>query len=327
MSWLQRAWYGNRVLLAPLYPLEVLFCRLSQWRKQRALMTARHWRSPVPVIVVGNVSIGGTGKTPAVIWLIEALRELGYRPGVVSRGYGGKAPHYPYRVTNGSSPQACGDEPLMIVQRTSCPLVVDPDRNRAIRSLLNGSDCNVVISDDGLQHYRMARDIEIAVVDGQRGIGNGHCLPVGPLREPPRRLSQVDFCIVNGEGFVFAGGVRMALCPGVMRSLDGKAASLVPQRVHGVAGIGNPQRFFDTLSRMGFDVVPHAFPDHHAYREKDLVFDDALPVIMTEKDAVKCRALGGSRRYYLPIDAGLPANFKIQLADRLAVLNRRMNHG
>jgi tetraacyldisaccharide 4'-kinase len=306
--------------------LEWLFCSVAAAR--RSVYTEgkkTSYRAPVPVIVVGNISVGGTGKTPFTLWLLELLVDQGYRPGVISRGYGGKAPHYPVEVTASSCCVEVGDEPLMLVQRSGCPLVVDPDRGRAAAHLLALHDCDLIISDDGLQHYALARDLEIAVVDGQRGLGNGRCLPVGPLREAPERLDQVDYVVINGASaeFDYPGGHIMTLCPGQVMTLDGNVADLPPQGVHAVAGIGNPQRYFDTLATMGYTVIPHPFSDHHDYRSEELDFDDDRPLLMTEKDAVKCRAFGSDNRYYLPITAQLPPLLAEQLIERINLLTTR----
>ncbi len=322
-GWLERSWYGSNRPLLPLAPLEWLFCSVAASRRAAYSSGDKSpYRAPVPVVVVGNISIGGTGKTPFTLWLLELLKAQGYRPGVVSRGYGGKAPTYPFEVTPASSVLEAGDEPLMLVQRSGCPLVVDPDRGRAAAHLLDLHQCDLIISDDGLQHYALARDIEIAVVDSQRGLGNGRCLPVGPLRESPERLDEVDFVVINGEagGFEFAGGHTMLLCPTATTKLNGEVADLPLQSVHAIAGIGNPQRYFDCLTELGYSVLPHPFPDHHAYRSEDLQFDDNYPILMTEKDAVKCRAFGSDNRYYLPINAQLPSSMAKQLIEKIAAL-------
>ncbi|MEH6825176.1 MAG: tetraacyldisaccharide 4'-kinase [Motiliproteus sp.] len=324
-GWLERAWYGNKSPLAPLRPVEWLYMRIARQRRvDHASGDRPVYRAPVPVVVVGNISVGGVGKTPFVLWLLALLRSQGYRPGIISRGYGAKAPCYPFDVGPGSAAAEVGDEPLMLVRRSGCPLVIDPVRGRAAAHLLKLHDCDIIISDDGLQHYALARDLEVAIIDAQRGLGNRRCLPVGPLREPPSRLVEVDYVVVNGEapsagvdGFEVAASHRMLLQPGVLRSLDGSEADLPPQRVHAVAGIGNPQRFFATLTQLGYEVVPHPFPDHHTFRAQDLGFGDSLPLLMTEKDAVKCRAFASHNRYYLPVDAVLSQAFADDLLGRI----------
>ncbi len=327
-GWLERAWYGDKHPLAPLAFVEWLFTRIASQRRQAYACGVKPvYRAPVPVIVVGNISVGGTGKTPFTLWLLALLQAQGYKPGVVSRGYGAKADHYPLAVTAQSSAAEVGDEPLMLVQRSGCPLVVDPVRAHAAAHLLALYDCDIIVSDDGLQHYALDRDLEIAIVDAARGLGNGRCLPVGPLREPPSRLDSIDYVVVNGEpptddakGFHHPGSHSMRLQPGALRRLDGTAAELAPQRVHALAGIGNPQRFFATLSELGYQVIAHPFTDHRAYRSQDLEFGDELPVLMTEKDAVKCRAFAAHNRYYLPVNALLSQAFTDSLLSRINVL-------
>ncbi|WP_255482918.1 tetraacyldisaccharide 4'-kinase [Marinobacterium marinum] len=313
-----------------LRPLSALFRCLVQRRcaRQRRLGSAESG-IPVPVVIVGNISIGGTGKTPLTIALIELLRAEGYRPGVVSRGYGAAPPSYPWHVTAETPPATGGDEPCLIVQRTDVPLVIDPDRPRAVDALLDHSPCDVIISDDGLQHYALARDIEIAVVDGRRGLGNGHCLPEGPLREPPERLALVDWVVVNGAATV-AGlpaleqtPVCMQLFPSRLTPLSG-GPSIRPEcwtqgrQVHAVAGIGNPGRFFDTLRSLGFEPIEHPLEDHAAMTPEQFDFLPPLPVIMTEKDAVKCRAFPLKEAWVLRVEARLSASFQSQFLQRLA---------
>ncbi|MBL6751875.1 MAG: tetraacyldisaccharide 4'-kinase, partial [Nevskia sp.] len=294
-------------------------------------------RRPVPVIVVGNITVGGTGKTPLVLWLVQHLRERGWRPGVVSRGYGGRAPAYPLRVTPATDPAACGDEPALLARSAGVPVAVAPDRVAAARLLVDGGEADIIVADDGLQHYRLARDLEICVVDGSRGLGNGELLPAGPLREPAGRLGTVDLVVVNGGSWRAAVGVpqvamqldiaeAVALADGFRRRL----AAFAGQRVHAVAGIGNPQRFFDALSAAGLQVTAHPFPDHHRFTEMDLAFGDDLPVMMTEKDAVKCAALEPRRLWAVPARARLSAADGAhvqQLLDRLPAPVAAENHG
>lgn len=260
---------------------------------------------PVPVIVVGNLTVGGVGKTPLVAWLVENYRKQGYQPGIVSRGYGGHAKQWPQYVTVDSDPYLVGDEPVMLAMQTNAPIVCDPNRVRAVEVLLEKYHCDIVISDDGLQHYRLQRDVEIIVVDGARRFGNAYCLPAGPLREPLSRLKQVDWVICNGEPE--EGEIKMSLIPGEIYSINNPEnivkIDVLNKTVHAVAGIGNPQRFFDQLTSMGFSIIPHAFPDHHNYQPSNLVFNDDLPILMTEKDAVKCRAFAQEHWYCLPVRA------------------------
>ncbi|TCK08912.1 tetraacyldisaccharide 4'-kinase [Marinobacterium mangrovicola] len=326
---LENSWYSGAPWLRLLVPLEWIYRTLSRRRRQRLSLPESQWRAPVPVIIVGNISVGGSGKTPLTLSLIDKLRARGYRPGVVSRGYGTKAPHYPFYVTAETTPEQGGDEPCLIVRRSGVPLVIDPDRPQAVRALLASSDVNIVISDDGLQHYRLGRDLELAVVDASRGLGNARCLPAGPLREPPERLHEVDRVILNGHGrFDFPGASTMELKPGELTELaSGKTLAPSqwsgPQQVHAVAGIGHPQRFFDTLAGFGLDPLPHPLADHAAITEESISFEDDLPVIMTEKDAVKCDAWVGPGVWALTVDAQLDKEFDDWLDQQLVRLQQK----
>ena len=303
------AWYNSAWWLWLLRPLELLF-RLAAFvrRSLYRLGLLSVYRSEKPVVVVGNITVGGTGKTPVVIALVEALQAAGLRPGVVSRGYGATGGQFPLRVSASSSAADCGDEPLLIFRRTGCPCVVSPSRPDAVRALLAGPPVDVVISDDGLQHYALARDMEIAVIDARRGTGNGFCLPAGPLREPRSRLETVDFVLYRGGDDPLAGvpyelDALVNMATGERRTL---AAEAFPGPVHAVAGIGQPEQFFHSLRAVGLDIEPHVFPDHHAYSAADLSPLDDRPIIMTEKDAVKCAAITGMQTWYLQISARLP---------------------
>jgi tetraacyldisaccharide 4'-kinase len=282
---------------------------------------------PVPVVVVGNISVGGTGKTPLVIWLTEYLRGRGWRPGLVSRGYGGGARHWPQQVRGDSDPASVGDEAVLLARRGGCPVCVGPDRPAAVAALLAHSDCDIVISDDGLQHYALRRDLEIAVIDGVRRFGNGWLLPAGPLREPRRRLRSVDLVVVNGAE-PHRGEYAMRLRRPEVVPLAGQGGPeplgrFAGQAVHGVAGIGNPERFFDLLRAQGIVVLAHAFPDHHRFRAEDLVFEDPeLPVLMTEKDAVKCRRFAAANHWVVRVDAEPDAAFVDRLNDALGEKTR-----
>lgn len=324
---LVRAWYEGHPLLWLLWPFSVLYGLVSGIRRffyRTGLLTSQKF--PVPVIVVGNITVGGTGKTPLTLALIDYLRSQGYRPGVVSRGYGGKT-IYPCLLDARSTAAMVGDEPLAIFRRTGVPVVVDPVRVRAVSYLLQQTNCNMVLCDDGLQHYALHRDIEIVVIDGARGLGNRFLLPAGPLRERPSRLQAVDFVVVNGEGARVPGSFAMCLQPQAWQPLCPEAAGLAPMpgsRVHAVAGIGNPQRFFSQLQDKGFDVEPHAFADHHAYTAEDFQFSESLPVVMTEKDAVKCAGLAAENWWYVPVQAELPQALLEGLLRRLHQLEK--NH-
>ncbi len=322
---LVRAWYGRAAWLWLLRPLEFLFRLLSGLRRYayRSGFLASY-RAQVPVVVVGNITVGGTGKTPVVIALVEALQARGLRPGVVSRGYGAAADAvFPHRVGPNSSAADCGDEPLLIYQRTGAPCVVAPDRPAAVRALLAQESVDLLLCDDGLQHYALARDFEIALLDAERGLGNGFCLPAGPLRESARRLGQVDWVLHRGG---HDPATAVSYCSdGLMPVLpDSNAAPPLPGvAVHGVAGIGQPAQFFATLERLGYRVQKHSFIDHHAFTADDFAALADRPVIMTEKDAVKCRDFAregqiGTALWYLRISASLPP----ALVDRIAALAR-----
>lgn len=300
-------WYSNNLVSLLLLPVSWLFCILVIMRRlaYRAGLARIH-RFPVPVIVVGNVTVGGTGKTPLVVWLIDRLREKGYTPGIVSRGYGGGARNWPQQVRPDSDPRVVGDEAILLAKRCKCPMAVGPSRADAAQALLDFTDCNIIVSDDGLQHYALGRDVEIAVIDGVRRFGNGHCLPAGPLREPTGRLASVDFVVSNGTPGpreyamnLAAGAVRRLDDPGVVKSL----ASFEGKQVHAVAGIGNPERFFRQLEEHGLQVIRHPFRDHHPFSRQDVEFDDNLLVLMTEKDAVKCRSFATQNHWYVPVFA------------------------
>ncbi len=312
MRWLERHWYRLTPLSILLAPLAGLYCLAAGLRRvayRRGLLSPE--RLPVPVIVVGNLTVGGTGKTPFVLWLARFLAAHGRRPGIVTRGYGGRSRHWPQRVRADSDPALVGDEPVLLARRAGCPVFADPDRVRAARALLVEAEggCDIVIADDGLQHYRLARDIEIALADGARGYGNGLCLPAGPLREPLSRLREVDLQVVLGEARgTREWGMRLVAARRLHR-LDGtaaaEAAALRGRPVHAVAGIGHPARFFAQLRALGLDILEHPFPDHHSYTAADLAFGDDLDIIMTEKDAVKCERLdlGGARAWSLAVEA------------------------
>ena len=307
-------WYGNNPLAYLFLPLSGLFLVVSLFRR----LAYRFGLKKVlfldkPVIIVGNITVGGTGKTPLVVWLAEYLRTKGFKPGIISRGYGGKARSWPQQVRPDSDPVAVGDEAILLSRRSGCPMAVGPDRYAAGQALLANSDCDILISDDGLQHYRLGRDLEIAVVDGKRRLGNELLLPAGPLREGRWRLEQVDMVLVNEGTAVEDGFMNMQIRRGLLMSLgsDGQCSmtDFAGQTMHAIAGIGNPERFFTLLRNNGLTIIEHRFNDHHAYQLNDLQFDDGLPVIMTEKDAVKCTRLVGNGFWYLQVSAQPDAHF------------------
>ncbi len=329
--WLTRffnnVWYGNGWQCVLFLPISWVF---SQLVKVRKFAYNHAWKSsqsfPVPIIVVGNISVGGSGKTPLVIWLVELLKKSGYKPAIISRGYKGKAETWPQQVRVDSDPVIVGDEAVQLARRCQCPIAVGPDRCAAIDALLEHTDCNVIVSDDGLQHYAMQRDIEIAVVDGIRRYGNHRLLPAGPLREPVSRLDNVDFIISNG---IAARGEYAMLVKGLMaRNLvSDKVQGLERfngQTVHAVCGIGNPDRFFSGLKKFGINLIEHAYSDHHPFKEKEVCFYDDLPVLMTEKDAVKCQRFKYQQHWFVPVQAELNKHFAPRL---LALLEKRKDNG
>ena len=307
---LEKAWYGEASWVRLLRPLSLIFGWVSQSRRSRDQRQAQP--AKVPVVVVGNISVGGTGKTPLLIAMIRLCQQEGLRVGVISRGYGGVADNYPLSVTHATDPALCGDEPAMIVRQTGVSLVVDPDRVSAVNALLALEPLDLILSDDGLQHYRLARQLEIAVVDATRGLGNGQLLPEGPLREGPERLSQVDFVAINGEGgFDYPDALHYHLAPVALRNLQSgeirepqQAAVLTPS-VNALAAIGNPERFFETLNGLGFEVYGVALPDHAAIDPQRLAELSHETLVMTEKDAVKCGPAVNANCWVLSVEARL----------------------
>jgi tetraacyldisaccharide 4'-kinase len=317
-SWLNRIWYDRASPPWWLLPLSSIYGAAAGWR--RYLYSKRLRRSirvPVPVIVVGNLSVGGTGKTPLVCWLVSRLSELGFKPGVVTRGYGGSSGHA--RLIDASAdPDVVGDEPVLLARRTGAPVAVGRDRPAAARLLVNAG-CDVVVSDDGLQHYALARDCEIVVIDGERRFGNGSLLPAGPLREPKTRLAAADALVVNGGRTPLDGAFSMRLEAASALSLSGGAVRALEEfaglKVDAVAGIGNPQRFFDMLCAHGIVVLAHPLPDHARLRAADISFGGGRPVLMTEKDAVKCAKIAGPDHWYVPVTASFDAGESKMLLD------------
>jgi tetraacyldisaccharide 4'-kinase len=307
---LQARWYGKASPPWWTVPLEALYGAVVRRRMARRNdPSTDRVRLPVPVVVVGNITAGGTGKTPLTIALVEALRARGWRPGVVSRGYGGQQVDRPRLLDERDTPREVGDEPCLIRQ-SGVPVAVGRNRPAAAQ-LLIAAGCNLVIADDGLQHYRLARDVEICVIDGVRRFGNARLLPAGPLREPLERLGSVDFRVCNG-GEAEAGEVPMRL-PGdtAVSLVDASANRPVSDFsvVHAVAAIGNPSRFFDSLRAHGLQPIEHPFADHHPFTAADFAFGDDLPVLMTDKDAVKCAGFAQAGWWRVPVRAELPLSF------------------
>lgn len=325
MSIADRFWYGLRPAHLLLFPLSLLFRAAVAVR--RALYRSRVLRSealPVPVIVVGNISVGGTGKTPLVIWLAHELSRAGWQPGIVTRGYGGS--ERTQAIDAHADVARSGDEALLLARNSGCPVWSGADRVAAAKGLLAAHPaCDVLISDDGLQHYRMRRNIEVAVVDARRGLGNGLLLPAGPLREPASRLACVDAVVINGEGATRTYGRRRF----AMRLSGERVVNLRDPRrqcpaaqltgpIHAIAGIGDPRRFFEHLQHLGLHIRPHPFPDHHRFSADDLAFAGEEAVVMTEKDAVKCEDFSRENFWFLPVEAQIDA----ALADHILALLR-----
>jgi tetraacyldisaccharide 4'-kinase len=306
---LVEAWYRKSWWLWLLRPLECIFRLIAMIRRglYSSGLLARY-EAETPVVVVGNITVGGTGKTPVVLALIEQLQGQGLKPGLVSRGYGASASSFPHSVGVHSTAADCGDEALLIFQRTACPCVVSPSRVEAVKQLARDFDVDLILSDDGLQHYALGRRMEIAVLDKGRGVGNGFCLPAGPLREPLSRLESVDYVLWRGSddarsGFNYQGEALVNVVTGEERKVSPEA---IGQQVYAVAGIGQPQQFFASLETAGFAVESRIFDDHYNYQPGDLADLADRAIIMTEKDAVKCRAFAGDNAWFLKISAQLP---------------------
>ena len=348
--WLQRQWYAKphqmSLCMWPLAPLGMVYGLMMRVRRA---MYLRDWfareRLAVPVVVVGNVAVGGTGKTPLTVAIVECLSKHGLKPGVLCRGYGGRSRSWPRLVDADAAPDEVGDEAVLLRQRCACPVVAGPGRAAAGRLLIERHGCDVIVCDDGLQHLALERDVEIAVVDAARGQGNNRCLPAGPLREPAGRLATVDLLVEHvgsaektGDGGSSQRGRHaMWLRPGPLRRLGSRASSQSPaasrvladfsgQRVRALAGIGNPERFFAMLERYGLDVERHPLGDHHDYQVRELDFDASLPVLVTEKDAVKLAPLlqsagadGTAQWWCVPVSAQLDDSFTVALLALLAM--------
>ncbi len=318
-----QAWYHGHPALWLVWPLEQLYRVIVQRKRARFVRgDSDIYRAPVPVVVVGNITVGGTGKTPLILWLIDQCRAQGVRVGVVSRGYGAGPAHWPWTVRATDSAEQAGDEPLLIVQRSGVPLVIAPQRAHAVQQLLAEHSVDIILSDDGLQHYGLARDLELVLIDAARGLGNQRCLPMGPLREPIERLQSVDAVLLNGAQQDSANGFAMQLQPTeLVHVRSGRREPLnyfaAQQRMHAVAGIGNPQRFFNTLEGLNWQPISHAFADHAEFTAQDLHFADDLPVVMTEKDAVKCREFAADNCWYLQVAAQPSSAFASWFAGQL----------
>lgn len=327
MQRIEQGWHERGLLAVTLLPLALLFA-MTVYLRQLAyrLGVLASFKVPVPVVVIGNITAGGSGKTPLAIYLVRELARQGWHPGIVSRGYGGSALGV-QAVTDASNAALVGDEPLLLARRADCPVFVGRDRVAAAQALLSAHpECNVLIADDGLQHLRLARDVEIVVID-ERGIGNGWPLPAGPLRECPARLAEAHALVINGVApalpeFKPQSAFSMRLIGECFRNIHDplrtcSAEALRNRRLHAVAGIGHPARFFRQLERMGLHAEKHAFPDHHAFLPSDLVFPGADALLMTEKDAVKCHAFAPPETWVLPVEAQLDPDLAQWLLEKL----------
>lgn len=322
---IDKLWYkrsGINWLLAPFAALFALLTFLRRLAYQKGLLSS--YRASVPVIVVGNITVGGNGKTPMVLWLVELLTQAGYKPGVVSRGYGGKAPHYPYLLHPETTTAEAGDEPVLIYQRSGCPVAVAPKRALAVQLLVEQCHVDVIVCDDGLQHYALQRDIELVVMDGERRLGNGWLMPMGPLRESASRLQQVMAVICNG-GQARPDEVQMSLEPSPLCNVKTHHTALISGAVDAMAGIGYPPRFFNSLLLQGYALNQQvAYADHQVFDATELQKRfSQRPLIMTEKDAVKCRSFALDNWWYQPVTAKLPEKF----ANRLLAQLKELKYG
>jgi tetraacyldisaccharide 4'-kinase len=326
--WIHRVWYEDSksgLILIPLSWLYWLVLRIRSVLFRCGIF--RTHKATAPVIVVGNITAGGNGKTPTVLWLVNELRARGFNPGVVSRGYGGSQSGTSMRVDADSAPSVVGDEPVLLAKRGQCAVAVDSDRLRAA-SMLVEDGVNLIISDDGLQHRQLHRDFEICVIDGSRSLGNKRLLPAGPLRESARRLETVDLILINGE-MTDIEGTEFELQAGDATRVNGSLARPLTgfknTTVHAVAGIGNPKRFFDLLRGYGIQIIEHNFPDHAAITRSDLQFGDEFNVFMTEKDAVKLARNSADKFWYVPVDLTMDAGVAARLIDQIEARMREVS--
>lgn len=318
-------WYNPKPWGNILWPFSKLFGYLVKLRKyfyERNIFKSYH--ASVPVIIVGNLTVGGTGKTPLVLYLAQLLTQNGFRPGIVSRGYKGEVKSV-VLVSPYSNPRVVSDEAVLLASRAKCPVIVAKKRAVGVEQIVRHNKVNIIISDDGLQHYGLQRDIEIVVIDGDRRFGNGHSLPMGPLRETTDRLETVDLVVTNGGSTAKENEHTMRIVCDEVYSLSHpdktrKIEDFIGKPVHAIAGIGYPQRFFQQLRDLGIIVIPHPFPDHYEFSPADVAFADQLPVIMTEKDAVKCKHFANSKHWVAAISVVLPDGFDdavLQLIDKV----------
>ncbi len=336
-QWLEHVWYSDSRGRFLLIPLSAFYCAANAYQRQTQLkaLSQNPPNIKVPIIVVGNITVGGTGKTPVTVHIVNLLKRSGYKPAVITRGYGGKAQTWPQKVTPDSDAEMVGDEAVLMATSTGVAVYAGANRLESIQQLLAETECDVIVSDDGLQHYKMPRDIQIAVIDGERGFGNGYCIPAGPLREKINRLDECHLLVLNGQAktenerlkraqlMSLSGDNLINLATAEERPLK----DLSGKTVQAVTGIGNPKRFYSTLENTGLIVKQHSFPDHFAFSKNDLSFENDSTVIMTEKDAVKCKGLIGaqSNYWYLPVSAVLPKDFDDKLLTLLEAKNARIH--
>lgn len=323
-------WYQQSFWRYALMPLSGLYRLIIGLRRRcYKLGLFKTTRFNIPVIVVGNITLGGTGKTPLIIWLAHYLSALGFNPGIISRGYGGHAKHHPTFVDSHHKVSLVGDEAILLARHSHCPVVIDPNRVRAAQALITNTNCNIILSDDGLQHLALGRTLEIVAVDGSRGFGNHCCLPAGPLREPIQRLKTVDFILLqtlqpqNHTLFVDIPSHTFSLVAEkfinvINPELHQPLAYFSDKCVHAIAAIGHPIKFFDSLRSLGIQVIEHAYPDHHLFNSEDFAqFTNSDIVIMTEKDAVKCTSFAEANFWYLQVHAVVEEAFKLALREKL----------
>jgi tetraacyldisaccharide 4'-kinase len=316
---LAACWNKKNIITYLLLPFSFIYLLIILCRKkcyEYGVFKVNHF--DIPIVVVGNITVGGTGKSPLIAALANRLQQHGLVVGLVSRGYKGKSDVWPRSVTLTSNPSDVGDEPVMLVRQTNCPMYVGPNRVVAVNALLKEHKCDIVLSDDGLQHYALGRQVEISVIDGVKRYGNGYCLPAGPLREPKSRLSNVNLKVCQGDALAGEMSMKLELAD-IVSLIDAAAVSIdsfYGKPIHAVAGIGNPERFFSMLERHGLKIIRHAFTDHHVFNKEDIDFNNEV-VLMTAKDAVKCCSIAGPLCYSVNVNAVCDNNFWLAIESML----------
>lgn len=320
MKSLDHYWYNVNAVALLLWPVSLLFKALV-WCRKLAYKTGlfKSFKVSKPVVIVGNISVGGTGKTPLIIELCKLLADMKLTVGIISRGYGGNG-SWPHQLTESSLASVSGDEPVQLFQRTGLAIVVGPDRVEDAELLCKNNNVDIILADDGLQHYRLQRDLELVVVDQERQFGNGFCLPAGPLREPVSRLGKDSWCIYNGGDQKYSFLIKPDYVQCITSGKKENLQYFANTTVHAVAGIGNPQRFFNMLKDNGIAVIEHAFKDHHQFTRDDLMFNDDLPVLMTEKDSVKCKNIDNENLWYVAIEVSLSDQFINDFKNQIGLL-------